>query len=397
MSDQSFNRLKTLRTLRRLGAVSRVELAQRTGLTKATITALADELIGKGLLVEDPPLQSARGRPRINLRIRQDAAYAISLFPLMDDTASVDIVDLHGTRLHTHVGAMPRLAPNDALPGIIADLVGKCLDGAPSLRPAVRVAAIVIPGQIDQRGGVVHWLPKFGEQRPLPPPSPLPLKALLEPMIGLPVVVENRATVIARAEHWFGPVEHSDNFSLFAMMEWGMSGARYANGTLKSGFNGMNSEMAHIKIAFENGRSCFCGGTGCLAAYATVAAVFDMLAERKGMEPPQSPVSDEVFSQVVDLARQGDEDAKAVFAVAARALGVAIASHVNEHDPGRVILASSRGRFLDVIEPELRAVYAAEVLPSLKDRTELQTLAITGDLAGRGAAAVAIEEVFLTF
>lgn len=392
LTDQTFNRLKALRTLRREGAISRVELAHRTGLAKGTMTTLADELISKGLLTEDPPLHTSRGRPRINLRIRADAAYAVSLFPLAgDDMASVDIVDMHGNQLYNYVGAFSRLMPAEELPEAIARLVEQCLEGAPLLRPAVKVAAIIIPGQIDQRRGVVHWLPDVG------PEAPLPLKEVLEPMIGIPVVVENRATVVARAEHWFGPSETSDNFSLFALMEWGMSGARYQNGTLQSGYNGMNSEMSHIKIAFEGGRSCFCGGTGCLASYATATAVVLMLAERRGQAAPAEPHSEELFAEAVSSARKGDQAALAVFATAGRALGMAIAGHVNEHDPGRVILSSTRGDFLELIRPAFQATCEREMLPALRRQTVVETIEFARDLAWRGAAAVAIEEVFLTF
>lgn len=390
--DQTYNRLRTLRTLRRAGAISRVELAQRTGLTKATMTALADELIRKGLLAEDPPLQIGRGRPRINLRIRHDAAYAVSLFPLTtDETASIDIVDMHGNRVHNYVGALPRLTPAAEIPALIAELLKQCLDGAPLLSSAVKVAAIIIPGQIDQRRGVVHWLPDIG------PAAPWPLKEILEPLIGIPVVVENRATAVARAEHWFGHPDHSDDFSLFALMEWGMSGARYSSGTLQSGYNGMNSEMSHIKIAFDEGRSCFCGGTGCLATYATASAIVMMLAERKGIEVPDGPMPETLFAEAVTAAERGDEDALAVFAIAGRALGAAIAGHVNEHDPGRVILSSARGDLLRLLEPAFHTAYEREVLSALRERTLVQTLGFSPDSAWRGAAAVAIEEIFVTF
>lgn len=392
LTDQTFNRLKTLRTLRRAGAISRVELAQRTGLTKATMTALADELIRKGLLAEDPPLHTARGRPRVNLRIRHDAAYAISLFPMISDgTASVDIVDMHGNRLHNHIGPFPRLTSPDEMPVLMAGLLKQALEEAPLLRAQVKVAAIIIPGQIDQRRGVVHWLPDHGSA------TPWPLKDILEPMIGIPVVIENRATVVARAEHWFGHPDHSDNFSLFALMEWGMSGARYSSGTLQSGYNGMNAEMAHIKIAFDGGRSCFCGGTGCLATYATATAIVMMLAERRGVDIPDGPLPEDFFAEAVAAAERGDDDALAVFAIAGRALGTAIASHVNEHDPGRVILSSTRGDFLELIEPTFQGAYHREVLPALRERTLVQTLEFARDFAWRGAAAVAIEEVFLSF
>lgn len=162
------------------------------------------------MLAEGPALQSARGRPRTHLRIQQDAAYAISIALLIDGFARIAIVDLHGSRVHTSIGEMPRLTPAVELPAVISRLVHNCLDGAPSLRANIKIAAIVIPAQTDQINGVVHWLPGMAQS------LSLQLKEILEQEIGLPVIVEDPATIIARAEYWFGPAEHSDSFSLVA-------------------------------------------------------------------------------------------------------------------------------------------------------------------------------------
>jgi transcriptional regulator of PTS gene len=390
ITDQTFNRLRTLRLLRRHGAISRVELAQHTGLTKATITALTDEFVGKGLITEDKPTQAPRGRPRINLRIRQDAAYAIGFFPLMDGTASIDIIDLHGNSVYQEIGTFSRPPSIEALPETIAALMEQCLVNGPIPRSAISAAAIVIPGQVDHRNGVVHWMP------PLSPHAPLPLKALLEPRIGFPVVVDNRATVMARAEHWFGNPGKSDDFSLFALMELGMSGARYADGFLQVGFNGMNAEMSHIKVAFEGGRPCMCGGTGCLGSYVTTIAIAFMLAERRGQEHPPIPMVGQAFASAVAQAQAGDADACAVFATAGRALGTALASHVNEQDPGRVIVTGVNSALLEMVTPSLRETFERQLLPSLKSCTELDIRSLPPGMAWRGAAALAIEAVFLS-
>ncbi|HEU5270632.1 MAG TPA: helix-turn-helix domain-containing protein, partial [Jatrophihabitans sp.] len=42
---------------------SRAELAQRTGLTKATVSSLVDSLIAQGILAEGEPATARVGRP----------------------------------------------------------------------------------------------------------------------------------------------------------------------------------------------------------------------------------------------------------------------------------------------------------------------------------------------
>ena len=55
------NTAAVLRALRRLGPASRAELAQRTGLAKATVGVIVADLEAAGALVEEP---SRAGRPR---------------------------------------------------------------------------------------------------------------------------------------------------------------------------------------------------------------------------------------------------------------------------------------------------------------------------------------------
>ena len=389
LDDRTFNRLKIARLLRSTGAISRVELAQRTGLNKATITAQTDDLIHKGLLVEDEPSQSQRGRPRTNLRIRKDAAYALGFVPLMNGTASIDLVDLQGDRVYHEIGPFGRLGSIDDLASAIVESIEICLDSAPMPRSAIAAAGIVIPGQGDCQRGVVHWMPQFGRH------APVPLKALLEEQLALPVVIDNRATVLARAQHWFSDTREADDFSLFALMELGMSGAVYRDAILQSGVHGMNAEMSHIKVAFEGGRPCFCGGTGCLGSYVTTIGIAFMLAERRGQDLPEIAAVGQAFAQAVADARAGNGDALAVFDVAGQALGTALASHANEHDPGRLIVTGTNGALLDMVQPAFHRAFDKQLLPSLRDCTVVEIRPLQPGMLWQGAAALAIEAVFL--
>ena len=57
--------------------VARIDIANATGMSPATVTAITAELIGAGLIEEVPrvaePGQSKRGRPRVDLKLRGQA------------------------------------------------------------------------------------------------------------------------------------------------------------------------------------------------------------------------------------------------------------------------------------------------------------------------------------
>src|SRR5690606_33610735 len=63
--------------LRRHTTLTRTELAQMTGLNRATITRLVRELIALGLVCEDGVLAAAAGRPAISLRLNSAAGMII--------------------------------------------------------------------------------------------------------------------------------------------------------------------------------------------------------------------------------------------------------------------------------------------------------------------------------
>jgi len=85
-----------LELLRRHGSLTRTDLAQMTGLNRATITRLIRELITGGLVCEDGVQVSSAGRPAIPLRLNAQAGYIIGAeigFP----TISVIVTDFSPT------------------------------------------------------------------------------------------------------------------------------------------------------------------------------------------------------------------------------------------------------------------------------------------------------------
>lgn len=72
-------RLRVLQALHDAESTSRSELAQVTGLSRATVSSLVTDLLAAGLVEENEPDAQARptGRPAQPLALRASAAYAV--------------------------------------------------------------------------------------------------------------------------------------------------------------------------------------------------------------------------------------------------------------------------------------------------------------------------------
>src|SRR3954451_8848659 len=95
--------------VRTAGTISRVELAQSTGLTAGTITHIVRKLIHGGLLHEVGRVQSARGTPRRLLQINPGAGAAVRV-ERDGSTPTVLLVDLAGLSLEA--AALPGSGPD---------------------------------------------------------------------------------------------------------------------------------------------------------------------------------------------------------------------------------------------------------------------------------------------
>lgn len=388
LNDPDYSKLRALKLIRRTGGLSRVELAAALGFNRATVTELVAELLRRGVLIEEKIAAQGRGRPRTQLRIDANAGYAISLFPLMNGRATIDIIDLEGALVHSREAVIGPLDDMAALPDIMSRALEATLDDDIVPRDAVRHAAILLPGLVNHRDGVVHWLPSSRTQHDLL------LSRLVADRIAMPVSLDNRAAAIARAEHWFGQEGELDDFTLVALLEVGMNAARYVGGHMQLGYNGLNSEFSHVKVAFEGGRPCYCGSSGCLTAYASVSGIASAFAQMRSIVFATFGERMAAFDDAVRMADGGDGEGLALFESGARALGTAMANHINEHDPGRVVIICARSELLRLMTPTFLKTVKAQTLPPIWARTRIDLRLLDEGDYGRGAAALALEGLY---
>ena len=228
------NRQLLLRAVYDGVAASRAALAQKTGLTKPTVSALVSELIEEGLLVEEGRGPSTGGggkRPRL-LKFVPDARNVIGV-AINGESVEGTLTNLDGqvTARHTVAlrGAQGKAALHrmeEAINGLIAQL------DAPLLCIGVGVAGVV-----DAAEGVVGYAPHLGWRK-------FPLAARLVQRYDVPVHLANSTELAAMSHFVFGLREDISSLALVLVgtgvgVGLVIDGASYAGG----------GEIGHLRLA----------------------------------------------------------------------------------------------------------------------------------------------------
>ena len=94
-----------------------------------------------------------------------------------------------------------------------------------------------------------------------------PLRRRLIEATGLEVAVDNDAKALALGEGWLGAAQGTDNF-IAMVVSTGIGGGIVLDGGLLDGALGNAGHIGHVVVE-PDGRTCVCGGRGCLEAEAS--------------------------------------------------------------------------------------------------------------------------------
>ncbi|MFI5026182.1 MAG: ROK family protein [Solirubrobacterales bacterium] len=272
---------------------------------------------------------------------------------------------------------------------LVADL-GRELLEARDARPDVLCAGLGIPATIDHDRGVAIQAVNLEI-------SDVPLRDLMREKLGLPVYMDNDATVAALAEFLFGAGRGARNVVMLTIGT-GIGGGLILDGEIYRGTTGSAAELGHIVVE-EDGPPCQgnCPNHGCVETFASGTAIAregKKVAERQpdsalGKALADGPI---VGKTVTDLAINGDPLAREIVADAGRYLGVALASLANIFDPDVIVIGGGVSVVGDLLLDPAREELTSRALPPM-NRTPVQ-LAELGPEAGMiGAAAMALIEL----
>ncbi|WP_421107304.1 ROK family transcriptional regulator [Streptomyces sp. NEAU-S77] len=255
---RSHNAALVLRLLRDAGqdGVSRLELAERTGLTPQAVSKITARLRAEGLAAEAGRRASTGGKPRTVLRLVPDARHAIGLHLDRDELTAV-LVDLAGTPVALRTARFDFGAPAErALTAAASEVEALIADTAAEGLLGVGVAA---PGPLDHGSGVLHRVTGF------PQWDGLPLRDALARRLGLPVVLDKDTN--AAALGLAAPA--ADSFA-YLHLGTGLGAGLVLGGGVYRGARTDAGEFGHQVVQLD-GPPCGCGNRGCLEALCLAA------------------------------------------------------------------------------------------------------------------------------
>ena len=237
---------------------------------------------------------------------------------------------------------------------------------------AIRSVGIGIPGQVEPGTARVVHAVNLGVDE-------LDLAAAVEPILGVPVRVENDVKAAA-----FGAYAlHGGSGSMgYLNLGTGVAAGIVADGELWRGARGTAGEVGHISVD-PNGPLCRCGQHGCIEAFAGGGAI----AERWG-RPSALPVRD-----VFDAAEQGDTLARELRSGLARGVAAAVRVLVLTADVDTVVLGGGLTALGDRLMSDVAAELAASAeaspfMRSLQLDQRVELLPAGSPAAALGAALV---------
>lgn len=315
--------------------LSRADVAARTGLTRAAVSSLVDELIAAELVREGPMASSGRaGRPGRTLTLNDSGPAGFGLEIGVGHLGAC-VVDLRGeVRVWRRVERPnAHRDPADVL-AALADLATEARTEAESsgLRPLSPMLSA--PGLSGPGPAMLTHAPNLGWHD-------VPI-AMLWPGPDTPQL-ENEANLGALAELW---TAHAPANFLHVSAEAGIGAALVIDGRLYSGSRGFAGELGHMPV-HPDGPRCTCGSRGCLELYANQEAVL----HAAGL--PEPTASDPV-TVLTEHARAGHPGALDAIERAGNALGIALAGAIGLFDPAAVILGGAYAELGPWLLPRIR-------------------------------------------
>lgn len=393
------NRSAILQRLYFDGPLSRLALGPATGLSSGSVSNVVADLAAEGLVEEAGSVDSAGGRPRTLLRIRQESGYMIGV-DIGETRVRIELFDLALTELARTEKPLATGGPRREDRYDVAVVIAHVRDGIAQVLQQAGIDAgqllgvgVGVPGIVartPQDGATVHgqtigW-------------DAVPLERLLRESVALPpsvpFFIDNGAKTLGQAEMWFGAGRGASS-AVVVLFGSGV-GACVVSDDLRSG---RAVEWGHLTVRVR-GRRCRCGALGCLEAYAGAEALLERWREAGGCPPAGADEESALTAMLAaayppDPEAEADATALAVLEETAEYLGAGFADLINLFQPERILVGGWAGlqlgaRFLGSVKTY--ATSYALSYPAAHVRIELGTLG--PDAVTVGAAILPLADFF---
>ncbi|WP_103927368.1 ROK family transcriptional regulator [Petrotoga sp. SL27] len=221
--------------------MSRVDIAEETGLTKTTIGDIVKNFLNIGFIEEVKVSPNGVGRPSINLKIVKDFVHVIGV-GILRDRVNGCLIDSSGEVLYNV--DYPYIEGNPQI-NIVYKAIDELMRKAELTNRKVEVISFGVPGPLDTEKGIIKEPPK------LPEFANFPLIKKIKEKYNVFACLGNDADMGAIGEKYYGKGKNLDSF-IYILYDKGIGAGIIIDNHLYRGVNGYAGEIGQTIIVKNN-------------------------------------------------------------------------------------------------------------------------------------------------
>ena len=323
-NNKLFNRNAVLSMLALNAPISRIELANRSGLSKMSLTNKINEFSELGYIKEAGVDHSSLGKKKpILLELNDKCVCAVGI-NITRSYLEGCVCDIKGNTITTRRLDFNASLTSELLVKYIISMVSDLIETADVTISGIGISCI---GPLDLQKGKILNPTNFYNISNLD--IVIPVKA----KFNLPVYLRRNNDCAILAEKFYGIARGINNVVFLGISE-GVGASAIINDKLIVGANGLSCEIGHTTIDI-NGEKCKCGNHGCLELYANTDKV---ISSAKDCFESGTKVT---FKDVVNAAEEGNSLCKEVIDSFIKYVSIAITNLVKVYDPSLVVLGNT--------------------------------------------------------
>ncbi|NMA66557.1 MAG: ROK family transcriptional regulator [Clostridiaceae bacterium] len=382
---KEMNQSIVLELIRTNKGISRIVLAQKTGLSPTAIGAIVRTLLKDEYIREVGEGKSTGGRKPTILEIRENSYYAFG-FDIDMKFIYTMVLDTTGkVHYENKLEVREALTPEDAIDRI-TDIYNKVTAQMKLKKERILGAGISIPGMMDLNTRKIMFAPNLGW-------TDVDMLESLKERLGIPVYIDNEATCSAICENWLGMCKGIEDF-ICINIESGIGAGIFMRGMLYRGHSGSAGEVGHIPVD-ENGPKCKCGNIGCLESIASTNAMVSkyqkLLNNSKNIK---SVDYQQCFENMMLQVENGDKKCLDILKEAAISLGKAIGYLINVFNPEQIVLGKKFPRYSKFVLDDIRHVAMKTALEYPAQNCRILPSLFGENSSAMGASIIPIRKLF---
>lgn len=245
---RAYNERLVLSLVRRHGALSKAEIARRTGLSAQTVSVIMRALEKEGLLARGAPIRGRVGQPSIPMRLDPDAVFSFGL-KIGRRSASLVLMDFVGRIRMQLQQTYPYPLPQDIMAFVTAGI--RDIEGRISERQRQRIAGVGIAAPFE----LWNWADEVGApEGAMNIWRGFDLQAEVAAKVPYPVYLQNDATSACGAELVFGVGARYPDF-VYLFIGSFIGGGIVLNSSIFVGRTGTAGAIGPLPVRDRNGET----------------------------------------------------------------------------------------------------------------------------------------------